>query len=452
MPLFSREKLPALLKQADSNPSQVYLMFGERYLCRDASAKIEECLLRKPGTVHVIDGEHEDMGSLVNKLRSYSLLPGRSIYRVNDTRLFHSKNIARNLWDKAVKAHQGGKTRQAERAILSLLKTGGIRPSASEANLVELTPSEWNHCFGFNKPDQDISWTTTIIAELQNREEVSGPVNTDPAALLMDALNKGLPQGTFLLLLAEEADKRKKIFKYLKEHHTVLDVSVETGASTKARKKQDDVLLSLIRQKLKERQKSITPKATEMLLERVGFHPVGVVNELDKVLLYIGDRAQISEGDIDAMVGRTRQEAVFELTAALAQNNLEQVLVVSSRLQDNGIHPLALIATLRNYTRSLLLYRSLLEQPQYGFSPSMSAQVFQNKCLPLLKENETWKKELSGHPYALYMQFKTAASYPLSRLKRWMRLILQAELRLKGSPIQAQTVLQQLFTEMLVSR
>jgi DNA polymerase-3 subunit delta len=70
--------------------------------------------------------------------------------------------------------------------------------------------------------------------------------------------------------------------------------------------------------------------------------------------------------------------------------------------------------------------------------------------LPFLKEDARWTKELSGHPYAVYMQFKTAAGFRILTLKKWMEAILQADYRLKGSPVIAETVLQHLLISMLV--
>jgi DNA polymerase-3 subunit delta len=172
--------------------------------------------------------------------------------------------------------------------------------------------------------------------------------------------------------------------------------------------------------------------------------------ETEKLCLSLGrERRRIEQEDLNALVGRTRQDALFELTGALGKRQLAGALVLCGRLLDNGIHPLAIIVTLRNFTRNLLLFRALQEQPGYGYSPSMPAQVFQQQCLPHLKENERWKKELNGHPYALYMQFKTAATFPLEKLCQWPELILLAEMRLKGSPVEPETILHHLLHTML---
>lgn len=449
MPLYTRETLPELLAQAAAGPSQVYLLFGERYLCRNAAEQLERALLqRSGGTVHAIDGDQEDHTATLAKLRGYSLLPGRQIYKVTDTRLFLSKQVAQSIWNRALKAQADNKPEQVRRALRALLESVALTPNDPDTDLDAMSAAEWQQCFGFARPSGDLGWTRTLLASEQG-QGASVSSTTDPAELLGNALTTGLPASNFLILVAEEVDKRKKLFKRLKDEQTVLDLSVESGAGAKAQKEQKAVLQALVQQTLAEQQKTMMPGLSDLLFERVGFHPVAVVMELRKVMAYIGERRQISRDDLDLLVGRTRQEALFELTSALAGRNREQALIIGDRLQENGIHPLAVVATLRNFVRGLLLCRALLEQPEIRFQPAMSAAAFQSTCLPRLKDRTLWKKELGGHPFALYMQFKTAATFSLPVLTGWMQMLLQAELRLKGSPIAAAIILQHLLLSLL---
>lgn len=453
MPLYTRDTLPELLAQAATGPARVFLLFGERYLARNAAEQLEQALLEgSGGAVHPIDGDQENIAATLAKFRSFSLLPGRQIYRVTDTRLFLSKQVAKTIWERACKAHAEGKADQVGRALRALLESGGLSPLSSENDLEAMAAAEWQHCFGFSRPDGDLSWTRQYLAfeRPASQETASSPQPSDPGEMLAAALAGGVPPNNYLILLAAEIDKRKKLFKVLKDTQVVVDLSVEEGSGAKAQKEQRGVLQELVRQTLAEQDKSMPPPLVDLLFERVGFHPVAVVMELRKVMAYIGDRRQITRDDLDLLVGRTRQEALFELTTALARRDLEQALVIADRLQENGIHPLAVVATLRNFVRGLLLCRALLEQSEIRFDPAMSPAAFQQTCLPRLKEREQWKKELGGHPYALFMQFKSAAFFPLPVLAAWLHLLLRADLRLKGSPIAASTVLQQLILAMLL--
>lgn len=445
MPIYTREHLADLLRRTVENPSRVFLFFGERYLCQQTAGQLIEILLHQSaGTVHPIDGEQEDIATTCAQLRSFSLLPGRQIYRVTDTRLFLSKNIAKTVWDRLCKAHDSAKPDQARRALGAFFKSGGLDPQSPDSALDSLSEAEWQQCFGFARPDGDLRWASKYL-DSPTKGDASSRQAIDPSEILTATLRSGLPANNFLILLAQEVDKRKKLFKLLKDEQTVIDLSVETGASGKAQKEQRAVLQNLLQQTLAEGNKTMAPPLFDLLCERVGFHPVALVMELRKVMAYLADRRQITREDLDLLVGRTRHEALFELTTAISQGNLTQTLALADRLQENGIHPLAIVSTLRNYVRGLLLCRSLLEQPATGFSPAMSAADFQHLCLPRLKEKELWKKELGGHPYALYMQFKTAASLALPLLATWMQHLLQAEFRLKGSSIAAPITLQHLL-------
>ena len=450
MPVITRQTLPALLSQPDKLNARVYLFVGDRYLCRTAAEQLEAVLLASGGSVHPIDGDQEDIGATIAKLRSFSLLPGRQVFRVTDTRLFHSRQVARGLWERACKAHAAGRTDQAGRALRALLQAGSLDAHGPDSDLQTLAAGEWQQCFGFARPDGDLGWTRDYLSA---GAAAGGPPggSTDPADALAAALAAGLPPQNVLVLLAEEADRRKRLFKLLKDEQVIVDLSVETGAGAKAQKEQRVVLQELARTTLAEQGKTLAGNLAELLFERVGFHPVALVMELRKVMLFIGEREQITRADLDAVIGRTRQEALFELTAAIGRRDLEQALAIGDRLQENGIHPLAVVATLRQYVRGQLLCRALQEQPDLQFRPTMSAAAFQQECLPLLKSRAPWQKEMGGHPYALYMQFKGAASAPLSLLAHWMRLLLEAELRLKGSPVAPSLVLQHLLLVMLTA-
>ncbi len=446
MPVFTRDNISSLLQQVQNNPPQIFLIFGERYLCQDTTTQLEKILIKPSGTVHSIDGDREDAGTIISKLRSFSLLPGKQIFKVVDTKFFHSKNVSEKLWEKAVKANEKSNQKEATKFLQSFLKAGGFSPHSEDNTLSEVSATEWKKLFGFIKPTTDFLWAEEIIKSLPRKQQ-SG--TTDTSTLLLTCLQEKLPKNNFLLLITDVIDKRKKLYKFFADNFVVIDLSVEAGASTKAKKQQQSVLLSLVQKTLAKSNKTMPTNVTEHFLERVGFHPVAVVMELQKLILYIEEKAHISLADLDAIVGRTKQEALFELTTALTEGKLQDTLIISERLLKNGYHPLALIATIRNTARSLLLFKSLQEQTSYGYSPSLSPQIFQTQCLPKLKQNNTWKKELSGHPYAVFMQFKTAARFNLDRLQEWMSLLLDAELKLKSSQLPQHEILNYLFVRML---
>jgi DNA polymerase-3 subunit delta len=168
MALFTRDNVSTLLKQISNNETTpVYLLVGDRFLCQQTSLEISSALLGKGGTVHPIDGENENIGSTISKLRSFSLLPGRQVYKVIDSKLFHSKNIAGILWKNAMKANHENNPQKAAGYLSSMLQIAGISHDSNNQNLESLTSAQWKKFFGFSHPDENLEWTSTILSSYQ---------------------------------------------------------------------------------------------------------------------------------------------------------------------------------------------------------------------------------------------------------------------------------------------
>ena len=451
MAVYTAEQQDKLLKSIRQGEiARAYLVLGDRFLCQQAAEALCQALLAGGGIVHPIDGDQEPFATTLHKLTSFSLFPGRQVYRVADTRLLHSVKVAESLWKKVARARQNNEPDKAGRHLRNMLESAGLAPGDPENDPGRFSPAQWKKVFGFTRPQEDLAWTGGLLAASPaQQQEIPARGVDDPAAVLEQKLVAGIPAQNILILTAEDVDRRKRLYKSLADSQVVLDLSVESGSSSRAQTAQKKVLQDLVHKTLAGFGKTMPPAVAGQLLERVGFHPVAVVMETEKLALAVGDHARISMDDLEAMIGRTRQEALFELTDALGKHDLEKGLLVAARLGEHGVHPLAMIATLKNYVRNLLLFRALQEQPENGYSRSMPQPAFQQQVLPRLKENDQWKQELAGHPFALYMQFKTASAFRLATLQKWLELILAAEFRLKGSPIAPETTLQHLLLSML---
>ena len=449
MPLIKRAELPALLTELQqSDPPQVCLCIGERYLARESADLLQQAILaRMPGTVHTIDGDLEDPAQTLAKVTSFSLLPGRQIFRIGDSRVFQSKTSAESIWNRALQAREGGRPETALRPLLSLLLIAGLGQE-TEAPFSELGTDQWQELFGFARPAGDLAWADALVAGSRHLATVAGK-ETGIADRYLAAIEKGLPPANIMLLTVEEADRRQKLFNAIKKHGLVVDCAVAAGSGAAAQNEQKDILRQLAQKTLAGFGKKIEPQVLETFFERVGFHPVTVVMESEKLALYAGDRPQVTGADLEEMVTRSREDALFELTDAFGKRQTARTLTILNRLQDSGTHGLAILATMRNYLRRLLLIRSFQLRPHPRWHSGMNARQFQNDYLPALKESGEWPEVFKGHPYALFMSFTTAATFPGAALRQWLGLLLAAEYRLKGSPLPPRLVLEEMFLTML---
>lgn len=447
MTLIKRSELQTALQEGSPLlAAQVFLFFGERFLCKESADLVQQKLLAMgPGAVQVIDGDREDASRTLSRLMSYSLLPGSQIFRVTDSRIFHSKTVVEEIWGKAVQAFQGGNSGPARNHLLAMVQAVGLAIEGPTP-LSEISAPEWQKIFAFARPNDNLQWADQLLGEAQGKSQTASAHLADR---YIETFEKGIPPKNILLLTAETVDKRQKLFTYLKKKGAVVDCSVTSGSGAAAQTEQKGILREMMQKTLTELHKKIEPRAVELFFERVGFHPVAVVVETEKLVHAIGDRPTITAHDVEEMVSRNREDALYELTDAIGKRQADRALTILSHLLEQGIHELAILATLRNYLKKQLLFRSFQMRDFPAWRSAMSARDFQDTYLPALKADGEWGELLQGHPYALYMSFTKASEYSCSGLKRWMAMLLEAEFRLKGSPLPPRLVIEELLLAML---
>ena len=456
MSVYKRQEIPKLhdkIKQGVT--SQIYLLFGERYLCRNAAQELIDLLLpeheRQASSLQHIDGDQEDFSRTLNLLKTFSLFSGRKIFWVTDTKLFYSKGVAKSVWDKACEKNERDEPGQALRYLLQMLKLAALSPQEMfEEDIASLSATRWKTLFGFSKPQGDLAWVQGLLADMPDGASPAKAEESDAATMYTRAFEAGIPEGNILILLAEAVDKRKRLYKYIQEQGVIVDLAVDPGSTAAAKRDQDKVVRDLLYSTLAKYAKDIEPQIIPVFLERVGFHPVAVVMEAEKLALYVGDRELITREDVDAVIGRTREEALFELNEAVTSGKLEEGLLILDHLQSAGVHGLAILATLRKHIEKLLLVRSLQEVRSPAFTKSLSFPVFQKSYLPKLKEGrEEWNSLWKGHPYGLYMLFRQAARFSCEDLQEGLKELLTAEYRMKGSAVDSRLILDSLLFNLL---
>ncbi|MDH3359961.1 MAG: DNA polymerase III subunit delta, partial [Desulfobulbaceae bacterium] len=360
--------------------------------------------------------------------------------------LFFSKGISKILWDKAKKAYDKKELQKAGRLAGQLLDLADLDGDDAGEELIGLSANRWRALLGFAKPQEKMTWLTEALAEAGPIQSSKGAQKTDPADLYIEAFEKGLPPNNILILIAEAADKRKRLYKYLHKNAIIIDLSVDTGASSAARKDQESVLRDLVQKTLTEFGKEIEPRALTLLLDRVGFHPVAAVMETEKLALSVGDKTSIDTNDLEAVIGRTREEALYAFTEAAASKNFDDALKIMNRLRDNQVHPLVIVSGLRNHLRKLLFIRALEAQPEPHYHPGGDFNSFQKGYLSQLKASRTeWPKSLAGHPFVTYRLFQQAENFTVATLKSALAELLQADYRLKGSGLPEDIVLENML-------
>jgi DNA polymerase III subunit delta len=106
---------------------------------------------------------------------------------------------------------------------------------------------------------------------------------------------------------------------------------------------------------------TIQRDAAQYLCQSIGFDLQKIVNELQKVGIYIKRGKIITFEDVKTVVGDFREYTSFDLAAAIGQKNKGKALVILSRLIQEGEEPVALLGAIAWNFRKLLQAKAMEE-------------------------------------------------------------------------------------------
>jgi DNA polymerase-3 subunit delta len=98
---------------------------------------------------------------------------------------------------------------------------------------------------------------------------------------------------------------------------------------------------------------AIRPDAAAMLADCSGTDLLALSTQIDKLIAYTAGKRPIERGDVDAVVERTREEVVWDLTDAVGEGNLQKALATLDSLLEHAQSPIAVAALLTRHLRQL---------------------------------------------------------------------------------------------------
>lgn len=123
----------------------------------------------------------------------------------------------------------------------------------------------------------------------------------------------------------KKVDGRTKFAKLLKEKGVLLST----------RKMYDNQLPQWTQDMISSKGYEITRKALMLLVDHIGNDLTRLENEVDKLLINLGKRKNITEDDIEEYIGISKEFNVFEFQNAVAQKDLARCMQIVQYFQAN---------------------------------------------------------------------------------------------------------------------
>lgn len=190
------------------------------------------------------------------------------------------------------------------------------------------------------------------------------PAKLSPETLEFLAANLGKIPPTAHLLLLGQPDKRRQAAKQLLAAAAVVDCAPckkgEAAAWAVARAKALGLKLG--------------PESARFLVETVGTGLRTIAAELEKVQTYLGgEKKEITPADLAPLLGREREDNVFQLVEACAAGRSAEALRILTDLLVLGEPEPLLLSLLARQTRQILMAGDILRHG--GRAPEIAKQL-----------------------------------------------------------------------------
>ena len=181
------------------------------------------------------------------------------------------------------------------------------------------------------------------------------------------------------------------------------------------------------------REVKIDADGARELVDSLGGDMMMISNELEKLMLYVGEKKRITLGDVETMVLAAKQRSLYELTDAISSKDRVRALEVLDAILTSGDgeeasigHVYMLAKTFRQML--IILERNVRDQRM------LWAALWQGFRVP---------------PFAADDIIKQSRRYKSRRdLTRAIRLVAKADLALRSNPVSKRMVLERLVIDL----
>jgi DNA polymerase-3 subunit delta len=154
------------------------------------------------------------------------------------------------------------------------------------------------------------------------------------------------------------------------------------------------------------------PRVLQALVLRVGPDLQLLSQEIEKLRIFAGQGGEVTEEDVEALVGESRGTTVFALCDALGQRDLAGATRALRKLLQFGEPPARLLLMIVRHFRHLWIGREILDTR--GISGAKSAASI-----------------MGAHPYAAEKAVRQARAWGEPALRRAFELFLRSDVSLK---------------------
>ncbi len=438
----------------------VYVILGdENYVMKEAAQRMIEALL--PGkerelNLEVVAGAEEDWDRIIPSLQTYPWFGQRRVLVVKDTKVFFSKFLLEEILAKSQEKYEGGNLAEAVRLYRFVLGNQGYK------KILDIADESFPQLPGYQNNSKTEGWLKAVIEECRRKGHDPTPYedNSDKLLKALGKDGKGIPEKNTLILVTDHVDRRKSLYKVINEIGAVIDFSVPRTRRDPAEIETDErgILFEQAERLLQGAQKTIHKDAFELLVSKTGFQVGIFLSELEKVVVSLKDKPRIDPADVEKIVGRTKEDSIFDLQRAVGRRDLKKALFYLQELLAQKDPPLALLQGISTEIRYLVVAREFMATAlKTKWNPRMNEETFKKTIyfpIVLKKKKEMPEKSRTNifklPLNVLFELFRNAERYSPEELEEGLKLLTLADLKMKSLRTPPETILEETLLTLLL--
>lgn len=265
----------------------------------------------------------------------------------------------------------------------------------------------------------------TVFLEDAEAIEKLGEKNREASVALLEGYFSNPAPFTVLVVEATHLDERMKLAKTLRAKTLVVEAGLGEDPSQRRA-----AAAAFATSMAREQGCTLEKGAAEDLADSVAADLLRMKTEIEKLVMYAGDRKTLSRADVATMVISEKTATVWELAGLLAERQAKEALEFLNRLLRDGEEPPMVLGAIA------WMYRKLIEASELGRTTS----GFQAA------------RALGMRPEQAELAIRSARKVPKEKLLAGLDALRRADDRLKGGTQDAQAVMEFLAAELTAAR
>jgi DNA polymerase-3 subunit delta len=448
----SLKDLVQKMKAGETSP--VYLLYGEEFLCKNAFERLVDVLVPDKETslnYESLDGATVSAEEIIGRLNTFPLFSGAKVVAVHGTRAFYSKASVEELAKRSIGAFDKQDLEAAARHFVNMLSLAGLSlDDMRQGGLERLFKNKSTDGLQVD-PEKLAAWKNQM-SDFCHQHHIGVPGSSRADEVLNEAITSGIPKGNNLVLVCDVVDKRKRLYKTIKQIGVIIDCSVPQGSSRGDERERMTLLRAHAKKVLAAAGKRAAPQVIEALYEKTGANFRSFDSEMHKLVAFVGDRGQIELDDIASALEKTKQDPIYELGNAVGERDVVTALYYVQSLLAWDFHPLQILSAVANQIRKLVLGKELIDRLLEGrWDERLDYRGFQKSVWPKAKAMDDGAHVKGMHPYVVYKTLVFASNYDYEQLASAFEALMRADQALKTGGKNGKFVLERAIIETCTS-